>query len=179
MQHAKPSVLSRLARLTGARILPSTDHAVAGAGGGRGVLGTCGRFRLVTYAPPSKGEGKEGEEGEGEGEEQQGQQEGDEGEGEGEGGERPSLPLEQLPPPILSPTQRARGRRPMTYAYVEGCPPALGGAVVLRGGGWEELKVGGWVVSVFFFLKDYPDKHTHTYTYIYTHTTKPPPKNET
>lgn len=81
---------------------------------------------------------------------------------------RLSLPVDWLPPPVRTPTRRG-GMRPVTYAYVEGCAPALGGAVVLRGGGFEELKVRALVwamgtISVSIHWNAwaaYVHRHTH------------------
>lgn len=163
IQHANSAVLDRLSRLTGARILPSTDHIHA-VGQGAAVIGTCARFRVVTYprVEGSVGEGKEG------GEEAKEEEEGEEEKEDAASiAPRPSLPLDQLPPPVRSPLQQrgeGRTRRPVAYAYVEGCPPALGGAVVLRGGPWGELKVraGGcrdWM-NAFYACKSKSTKRT-------------------
>mmetsp|Transcript_31801 Transcript_31801/g.68845 ORF Transcript_31801/g.68845 Transcript_31801/m.68845 type:complete len:2148 (-) Transcript_31801:1362-7805(-) len=47
IQHVKASLMSRIARQTGATVISSTDHAMNQFG--RGVLGSCKRFRLVTF----------------------------------------------------------------------------------------------------------------------------------
>ena len=47
MQHVKPRLMQRIARMTGAAILASTDHVVSQPAGGRAALGACVRFRLL------------------------------------------------------------------------------------------------------------------------------------
>jgi 1-phosphatidylinositol-3-phosphate 5-kinase len=47
IQHVKPSLMARIARQTGAKILSSTDHVITQPG--TYVLGKCRRFRLVTF----------------------------------------------------------------------------------------------------------------------------------
>jgi hypothetical protein len=50
IQHVKVSLLSRIARQTGASILPSTEHILMNHHPfGENVLGRCRRFRLVTF----------------------------------------------------------------------------------------------------------------------------------
>ncbi|CAN0318275.1 unnamed protein product, partial [Ectocarpus sp. 12 AP-2014] len=64
VQNVKPNMMNRIARVVGAKILPSVDHitriAAAAAAGkdalatvAREEMGSCGRFRVVTFASPS------------------------------------------------------------------------------------------------------------------------------
>eukprot|EP00903_Cladosiphon_okamuranus_P005970 g5894.t1 len=64
VQNVKPTMMDRIARVVGAKILPSVDHitriaaaATAGNDGvataaGREEMGSCARFRVVTFASP-------------------------------------------------------------------------------------------------------------------------------
>eukprot|EP00602_Paraphysomonas_sp_CaronLab_P009360 CAMPEP_0185038048 /NCGR_PEP_ID=MMETSP1103-20130426/33223_1 /TAXON_ID=36769 /ORGANISM="Paraphysomonas bandaiensis, Strain Caron Lab Isolate" /LENGTH=1645 /DNA_ID=CAMNT_0027576313 /DNA_START=45 /DNA_END=4979 /DNA_ORIENTATION=+ len=101
MQSVKLSLLERIARMTGAIMLPSTDHMIQQYG--EECLGSCDRFWLQKVVVSEAVDGMSIR--------------------------QPSANLKRI-------TKNQRG---VTYAYLEGCPPELGGTIILRGASRKTL----------------------------------------
>ncbi|CAM9557937.1 unnamed protein product, partial [Chrysoparadoxa australica] len=112
IQHVKPQLLKRIARLVGVSIVDSIDHA----GSAAAIVGTCGRFSSQTYpsveleAMVSNLPGGDGDEG--------------------------WLGSEWIPKKF----RKMRGHGTTGYIFLEGCPKYLGCTLVLRGAELAQLK---------------------------------------
>ena len=157
IQHIKPSLMGRIARQTGATILSSTDHVMNQFG--TSVLGTCKRFRLVTFRDNDSWSGGRKE---------------DEGEGTQYNPMLRALNINDLLAQKELPNYRrqavlaasklgegvldgsdavrsglAKRGVALTYTMIEGCPKDLGCTIVLRGASRPALKQ---VKRVFRFI---------------------------
>ena len=107
MQSVKASLLERVSRMTGALMLPSTDHMIQRYG--ENCLGSCGRFWLRKILD----------------------NEGDMG---SSASAVHNSPTRARRSSSKVPLRRITNKqKSTTYAYLEGCPPELGCTLILRG----------------------------------------------
>jgi len=115
MQSVKASLLERVSRMTGALMLPSTDHMIQRYG--ENCLGSCGRFWLRKIL---------------------------DNEVEGGASKSQSTTISTPTRTRRSSSKPALRRitnkqKCTTYAYLEGCPPELGCTLILRGANRQTL----------------------------------------
>lgn len=113
MQSVKATLLERIARMTGAIMLPSTDHMIQQYG--EECLGSCESFHLRKIVDCEWDEFMP---------------------------KKRSTPLRRI----------TKDQQGVTYAYLEGCPPELGGTIILRGAGRKILSEVKRIISFSIML---------------------------
>jgi 1-phosphatidylinositol-3-phosphate 5-kinase len=132
MQSVKVSLLERIARMTGAIMLPSTDHMIQQYG--EECLGTCEKFFLKKVVDC-------------------------------EWDEVP--PKRRAHPPLRRITKDQQG---VTFAYFQGCPPEMGGTIILRGANRQTLidvkRIISFSVMLAYHLRLEVSYYTDRYSFL-------------